>query len=176
MKTVASAVALLLLAMQGPAQAADLCSAVTSRHSQHALLDEKSGGFVQMIKPAPFPADAKPFVVQSDPTFQDIAFDIFPMGNDGAGLAVHYEGSEAEQYAMMFDRVSGRLVAVEIPNLNPEAESYLNMRAATIGGVPALFLNDEKTGTTVTRIVPWQNHKWGAVCKLTTTNGATPDK
>lgn len=169
MKIVAPAIALLLLA--GPAMAADLCQAVTVSHSQHALLDEKSGGIVEMAKPAPFPADAKAFVVQSDPTFQDISFDIFPMGGDGAGLAVHYEGSEAEQYTMMFDRLKDRLAAVEIPNLNPEAESYLNMRAATIGGTPALFLNDDKNGMTVTRIVPWQDHKWGAICKLT-----TPDK
>ena len=171
MRTVASVIALLLLAGRSPAMAADLCGTVTASHSLHALLDEKSGGIVQMTKPAPFPADAKAFVVRSDPTFQDIGFDIFPMGNDGAGLAVHYEGSEAEQYAMMFDRVGGRLVAVEIPNLNPDADSYLNMRAATIGGAPALFLNDEKDGVTVTRIAAWQDHKWGAMCKLT-----TPDK
>jgi hypothetical protein len=42
------------------------------------------------------------------------------------------------------------------------------MTAAAIGGVPALFLNQEKTGETVTRIVPWQDHKWGAVCELKT--------
>ena len=63
---------------------------------------------------------------------------------------------------------------MEIPNLNPEAASYLNMTAATIGGVPALFLNQEKSindgksGETVTRIVSWQDHAWGAVCELKT--------
>ena len=84
------------------------------------------------------------------------------------------EKNEAEQYAAMFDRVKGKLRAVEIPNLNPEAQSYLSMTAAAIAGVPALFLNQEKSindgkrGETVTRIVPWQDHKWGAVCELKT--------
>jgi hypothetical protein len=68
----------------------------------------------------------------------------------------------------MLDRVKGKLRTVEIPNLNPEAESYLNMTAATIGSVPALFLNQEKSDETVTRIVPWQNHTWGAICELKT--------
>jgi hypothetical protein len=165
-RAAASLAALLLTA--APAMAADLCQAVTAANSQHFLLDGKSGGIVQIIKPASFPDDAKAFVVKTDPTFQDQKFEIFPLGADGAGLAVHYEGSEAEQYAAMFDRVKGKLRAVEIPNLNPEAESYLNMTAAAIGGVPALFLNHEKTGETVTRIVPWQNHAWGAVCQFVT--------
>jgi len=162
----ASITALLLSAT--PAMAADLCQTVTASHSQPFLLDGKSGGIVQIAQPASFPDDARAFVVKSDPTFEGQKFEIFPMGADGAGFAVHYEGSEAEQYAAMFDRVKGKLRAVEIPNLNPEAQSYLNMTAATIGGVPALFLNQEKTGETVTRIVPWQNHAWGAVCELKT--------
>ena len=158
------ATALMLTA--APAMAADLCQAVTAGNSQHYLLGGKSGGIVQIVKPASFPEDARAFVVKSDPTFEGQKFEVFPLGADGAGLAVHYEGSEAEQYSTMFDRVGGRLRAVEIPNLNPEAESYLNMQAAIIGGVPALFLNNEKNGTT--RIVPWQNHTWGAICRLAT--------
>ena len=154
--------------------AADLCQAVTASHSQPFLLDGKSGGIVQIVQPASFPGDARAFVVKSDPTFEGQKFEIFPLGADGAGFAVHYEGSEAEQYAAMFDRVKGKLRVVEIPNLNPEAQSYLSMTAATIGGVPALFLNQEKSindgkiGETVTRIVPWQDHAWGAVCELKT--------
>ena len=46
-----------------------------------------------------------PLSPQSDPTFEGQKFEIFPLGADGAGFAVHYEGSEAEQYAAMFDRV-----------------------------------------------------------------------
>jgi hypothetical protein len=162
-KLVVSIAALLLSA--APATAADLCQTVTAAHSLQYLQDEKSGGIVAMIKPAAFPETVTAFVVKSDPSFQDQKFEIFPMGG-GAGLAVHYEGSEAEQYNMMFDRVGGALKAVEIPNLNPEAGSYLNLYAATIGGVPALFLNNQKPGGTVTRIVSWQDHKWGAVCEL----------
>ena len=160
-----------LLLSAAPAMAADLCQAVTASHSQPILLDGKSGGIVQIAKPASFPDDARAFVVKSDPTFEGQKFEIFPLGADGAGFAVHYEGSEAEQYAAMFDREKGKLRAVQIPNLNPEAQSYLNMTAAAIGGVPALFLNQEKTGETVTRIVPWQDHKWGTVCELKTVAG-----
>ena len=163
----AAAFAALLLSA-APAMAADLCQAVTASRGQPFLLEGKSGGIVQIAKPANFPDDARAFVVKSDPTFEGQKFEIFPLGTDGAGLAVHYEGSEAEQYAAMFDRVKGKLRAVEIPNLNPEAQSYLNMTAAVIAGVPALFLNQEKTGETVTRIVPWQDHKWGTVCELKT--------
>jgi len=165
-KTAAPLAALLLTA--APAMAADLCQAVTASGSQRFLLDEKSGGIVVLIKPAPVPDDVKEFVVRTDPTFQDQKFDLFPLGKDSAGLAVHYEGSEAEQYNVMFDRVKGRLRAVEIPNLNPEAASYRSLYAATIGGAPALFLNTERPGETVTRIAPWQDHKWGAVCELKT--------
>jgi hypothetical protein len=164
----AASIAAALLLSAAPAMAADLCQAVTASHSQRYLLDGTSGGIVQIVKPGAFPADAKVFVVASDPSFQDQKFEIFPLGADGAGLAVHYEGSEAEQYAAMFDRVKGKLRTVEIPNLNPEAESYLNMTTAAVGGVPALFLNQEKSGETVTRIVPWQNHAWGAICELKT--------
>jgi hypothetical protein len=164
MKTAAFLAALALMLTAAPAMAADLCQAVTAGNSLPYLLDGKSGGIVQIVKPASFPDDARAFVVKSDPTFEGQKFEIFPLGADGAGLAVHYEGSEAEQYSAMFDRAGGRLRAVEIPNLNPEAESYLNMQAAIIGGVPALFLNNEKSGTT--RIVPWQNHQWGAICRL----------
>jgi hypothetical protein len=168
-KTAAAFAALLLSA--APAMAADLCQAVTASHGQPFLLDGTSGGIVQIVKPASFPDDARAFVVKSDPTFEGQKFEIFPLGADGAGFAVHYEGSEAEQYAAMFDRVKGKLRAVEIPNLNPEVASYLNMTAAAIAGVPALFLNQEKSGETVTRIVSWQNHAWGAVCELKTAAG-----
>ena len=165
-----TAVLAALLLSVAPVQAADLCQTVTAAHSLPYLLDEKSGGIVQMIKPAAFPDAVTAFVVKNDPSFQDQKFEIFPLGG-GAGLAVHYEGSEAEQYNMMFDRVGGALKAVEIPNLNPEATSYLNLYAATIGGVPALFLNNEKPEGTITRIAPWQDHKWGAVCELKSAAG-----
>ena len=98
-----------LLLSAAPAMAADLCQAVTASHSQHYLLDGKSGGIVQIVRPASFPDDARAFVVKSDPTFEGQKFEIFPLGADGAGFAVHYEGSEAEQYAAMFDRVKGKL-------------------------------------------------------------------
>ena len=163
-----------LLLSAAPAMAADLCQAVTASHSQQYLLDEKSGGIVRIAKPAPFPADARAFVLKTDSTFEDPRFDIFPLGADGAGFAVHYEGSAAEQYATMFDRVKGRLREVLIPSLNHEGEGYDYVYAAAIGGVPALFLNhetfvdQERVGDAITRIVPWQDHKWGPICKLKT--------
>ena len=175
MKTAATFAALLLSA--APALAADLCQAVTASHSQPFLLDGKSGGIVQIVKPASFPDDARAFVVKSDTTFEGQKFEIFPMGADGAGFAVHYEGSAAEQYATMFDRVKGRLREVPIPSLNHEGEGYDYVYAAAIGGVPALFLNHEtfvdheRVGDAITRIVPWQDHKWGAVCELKTVAG-----
>lgn len=166
----AAALTLLLLG-QSPAWASDLCQAVTASHGQRYLLAEKSGGIVEMTRPAPFPADAKAFVVKSDESFQDQDFEIYPLGKTGAGFAVHYEGTLAEQYAFAFDRVGGRLRAVDVPNLNPKARDYREMKAATIAGTPALFSNDAEGARTVTRIVPWQDHRWGAVCEL-----ATPGK
>lgn len=160
--------ALLVLAGQGPALAADLCQAVTESHSQRYLLAEKSGGIVEMTKPVPFPADAKAFVVKSDETFEDQTFEIFPLGPGGAGFAVHYEGTLAEQYAFAFDRVGGTLRAVALPNLNPKTRDYREMKAASIAGTPALFSNDAEGARTVTRIIPWREHRWGAVCELTT--------
>ena len=159
--------AILLVAVSAmPAMAADLCQTVTASGSQHFLREEKSGGIVQMAKPAPSPADVKAFVVKSDETFQDQDFEIFPLGSSGAGFAVHYEGTLAEQYSFAFDRVGGKLVAVDIPNLNPKAKDYRETKIATIGGVPALFGNDTEDGKTVTRIAPWLGHQWGPVCEI----------
>ena len=161
----AAALALLLLG-QSPAWASDLCTAVTQSGSQRYLLAEKSGGIVEMTRPAPFPADVKAFVVKSDETFEDQTFEIFPLGPGGAGFAVHYEGTLAEQYAFAFDRVGGTLRAVDLPNLNPKARDYREMKAASIGGTPALFSNDAEGARTVTRIIPWREHRWGATCEL----------
>ena len=166
MKSVAS-FALLLLG-QSPAWASDLCTAVTQSGSARYLLAEKSGGIVEMTKPAPFPADAKAFVVKSDETFEDQTFEIFPLGPGGAGFAVHYEGTLAEQYSFAFDRVGGTLRAVALPNLNPKARDYREMKAASIAGTPALFSNDAEGARTVTRIIPWREHRWGAVCEFIT--------
>ena len=158
--------AALALFMANKAQAADLCQQVTASHSLQFLLDEKSGGVVQMIKPASFPADVKSFVIKSDDSFQDQEFQTFPLGKDGAGLAVHYEGSEAEQYTVMFDRVNGHLVKADPPNLNPTAQSYRNLWPVTIGGAPALFSSGDENGKPVTRIAPWQGHAWSAICEI----------
>jgi hypothetical protein len=156
------------LLVAGPALAADLCQAVAASGSARYLLEEKSGGIVEMAKPAPFPADVKAFVVKSDETFQDQDFEIFALGSGGAGLAVHYKGTLAEQYVFAFDRVGGKLVAVNVPNLNPQAKDYREAKIATIGGTPALFSNDAEGAEIVTRIVPWAGHQWGAVCDLAT--------
>lgn len=154
------------LLIAGKAQAADLCQQISASHSLSYLLDEKSGGIVQMIKSAPFPADVKLFVIKSDDSFQDQEFQTFPLGKDGAGMAVHYEGSEAEQYTVMFDRVNGHLVKADPPNLNPTAQSYRNLWPVTIGGAPALFSSGDENGNPVTRIAPWQRHTWGAICEI----------
>ncbi len=167
MKTCGATSALAALTLlAGEAQAADLCQQVTASHSLQFLLDEKSGGIVQMIKPASFPADVKSFVIKSDDSFQDQEFQTFPLGKDGAGLAVHYEGSEAEQYTVMFDRVNGHLAKVDLPNLNPTAQSYRNLWPVTIGGAPALFSSGDEGGKTITRIAPWQGHAWDAICEI----------
>jgi hypothetical protein len=168
---IAAAVAALLLSA-APVTAADLCQQATASHSLPFLLAEKSGGIVQMIKPAPFPADVKPFVIKSDETFQDQDIDIYPLGSGGAGFAVHYEGTLAEQYSFGFNRVGGKLRAIDLPNLNPNARDYRETKIATIAGTPALFGNDEgDDGKTVIRIVPWLGHAWGKLCEIDT---ATP--
>ena len=159
--------ALLLVAMSAaPALAADLCQAVTASGSARYLLAERSGGIVEMAKPAAFPADVKAFVVKSDETFQDQDFEIYPLGKSGAGFAVHYEGTLAEQYSFAFDRIGGRLKPVEIPNLNPKARDYRETKIAVIAGTPALFGNDAEEDKTVIRIAPWLGHAWGPVCEL----------
>jgi hypothetical protein len=150
-----------------PAMAADLCQQATASHSLPYLLAEKSGGIVMMTKSASFPADVKAFVVKSDETFQDQDVELFPLGPGGAGIAVHYEGTLAEQYSFGFDRTGGKLKAVDLPNLNPHARDYRETKIATIGGVPALFGNDEgDDGKTSIRVVPWLDHHWGAVCEI----------
>jgi hypothetical protein len=165
-KIIAASLAALLLGA-APALAADLCQAVTAGGGAQYLLAEKSGGIVEMAKPAAFPADVKAFVVKSDETFQDQDFEIYPLGKSGAGFAVHYEGTLAEQYSFAFDRVGGRLKAVEIPNLNPGAKDYRETKIAIIAGTPTLFGNDtEKDGKTVIRIAPWLGHQWGPVCEI----------
>jgi len=165
---IAAAVAVLLLTA-APAMAADLCRQATASHSLPYLLAEKSGGIVRITKSASIPAEVKRFVVKSDDSFEDQIFEIFPLGTGGAGIAVHYEGTEADQYTFGFDRNGGKLVAVDVPNLNPSAREYREMRVATIGGTPALFGNDEgDDGKTIIRIVPWLGHRWGAVCQIET--------
>lgn len=171
---IAATIAALLLTT-APAMAADLCQQVTTSHSVPYLLAEKSGGIVQMTKPATIPADVKAFIVKSDETFQDQDFELFPLGTGGAGIAVHYEGTLAEQYSFGFDRVGGKLRAIDLPNLNPAARDYRETKVTTIGGTPALFGNDEgDDGKTIIRVVPWQGHGWGPVCEIETPTPAAP--
>jgi hypothetical protein len=163
-----AAITAALLLTAAPALAADLCQQAATNNSLPYLLAEKSGGIVQMTKAASFPADVKAFVVKSDETFQDQDVEIFPLGSGGAGIAVHYEGTLAEQYSFGFDRSGGKLIAVDLPNLNPHARDYRETKIATIGGTPALFGNDEgDDGKTMIRIVRWLGHRWGAVCEIT---------
>jgi hypothetical protein len=165
---IATAIAALLLTTV-PVSAADLCHQATASHSVTYLLAEKSGGIVAMTKPATFPAGVKAFVVKSDETFQDQDFEIFPLGSGGAGVAVHYEGTLAEQYSFGFDRAGGKLRAIDLPNLNPAARDYRETKIATIGGKPALFSNDDgDDGRTIIRITPWRGHGWGRVCEIDT--------
>lgn len=145
-----------------PAFAADPCRTVTASGGVQYLRAEKSGGAVHMTAPTSFPADVKPFVVKSDETFQDQDFQVFPLGGGGAGLALHYEGTLAEQYFFAFDRVGGKLKPVEMPNLNVKAQDYKESKVATIGGVPVLFMNDDG----VVRIAPWQGHGFGPACEI----------
>src|ERR1700749_4689436 len=94
--------ALVLAAL--PARAADVCAAV-------------AGGAAPGLTPqASFPADVKPFVIKADPTFQDQVIELYPLGKDGAGLGVHYEGTLATEYMVAFarvgDRMKGKLIQV----------------------------------------------------------------
>jgi hypothetical protein len=166
---------LFAMSVATPALAADLCRQASASHSLAYLLAEKSGGIVQMTRPATIAADVKAFVVKSDETFQDQDFEIFPLGTGGAGVAVHYEGTLAEQYSFGFDRNGGKLRAVDLPNLNPNARDYRETKAAIIAGVPALFSNDEgDDGKTIIRIVPWLGHGWGTICEIETPTPAVP--
>lgn len=151
------------------ARAADICRIVGASGDLQYLETGKSGGDVTMTPQARFPADVKPFVIKTDPTFQDQVIELYPLGSDGAGLALHYEGTLPTEYFVTFDRVgdgeTGKLVSVALPNLNPEADDYFEARVATIGGLPVLFSTREADGKKVTRIAPWQGHRFGPVCE-----------
>jgi hypothetical protein len=114
---------------------------------------------------ANFPADVKPFVIKTDPTFQDQVIELYPLGNDGAGLAIHYEGTLATEFLVTFDRIGGKLASVPMPNLNPEADEYFEAHVATVNGAPILFSTREVEGKKVTRIAAWTGHAWGRVCE-----------
>ena len=147
----ALAAALSIAATQ--AKAADICAAV-------------AGG--ALLSPAPqasFPADVKPFVIKTDPTFQDQVIELYPLGRNGAGLAVHYEGTLATEYMVAFDRRAGTLASVPVPNLNPEADEYFEAHVATMNGAPVLFSTRDADGKKLTRIAPWLGHAFGPVCE-----------
>ena len=142
--------AFILAAM--PARA-DVCAAV-------------AGGAAPVLTPqANFPADVKPFVIRTDPTFQDQVIELYPLGKDGAGMAIHYEGTLATEYLVTFDRAKGKLVSVATPNLNPEADEYFEAHVATMSGTPILFSTREAGGKKITRMAPWTGHAWGPVCE-----------
>src|ERR1700749_3463253 len=86
------------------AEAAELCAGVAH------------GAALRPAPQATFPADVKPFVVKADPTFQDQVIELYPLGKDGAGLGVHYEGTLATEYMVAFarvgDRMKGKLIQV----------------------------------------------------------------
>jgi hypothetical protein len=136
-----------------PARAAEICAAV-------------AGG--APLVPAPqarFPADVKPFVIAADPTFQDQPMELYALGKDGAGLAIHYEGTLATEYLVAFDRVGGALKRVALPDLNPEADEYFEAHVALVGGTPVLFSSREADGRKTTRIAPWTGHEFGPICE-----------
>ena len=158
----------LLFAATG-ARAADICRIVTASGDLQFLEAGKSGGDVVITPQAEFPSDVKPFVIKTDPTFQDQVIELYPLGENGAGLALHYEGTLPTEYFVTFDRVGdrtkGKLVAVALPNLNREADDYFEAQVATVGGLPILFSTREANGRKVTRIAPWTGHAWGPVCE-----------
>lgn len=151
MLRISALLALLLIAL--PARAADICAAV-------------AGGVALTPTPqASFPEDVKPFVIKTDPTFQGQAIELYPLGKDGAGLAIHYEGTLATEYLVGFDRVKGRLVQVPLPDLNPEADEYFEAHLAIVNGAPILFSTREANGKKITRISTWLGHAFGPVCE-----------
>ena len=151
------------------ARAADICRIVTASGDLEHLQAGRSGGDVTITPQAEFPSDVKPFVIKTDPTFQDQVIEFYPLGGHGAGLALHYEGTLPTEFFVSFDRVGdrakGRLVAVPVPNLNPEADDYFEARVATVGGMPVLFSTRESDGRKITRIAPWLGHGFGPVCE-----------
>jgi hypothetical protein len=144
---------LVLLLAALPARAADLCAQVAG------------GAPLVPVPQAAFPADVKPFVIADDPTFQDQLIELYPLGKTGAGLAVHYEGTLAEQYLAAFDRVNGKLKSVAVPNLNSETDDYFEAHLATVNGAPVLFGTHEADGKTLVRLAPWTGHQFGPICE-----------
>ncbi|HXS06717.1 MAG TPA: hypothetical protein VN723_08015 [Rhizomicrobium sp.] len=161
--------AVAFLAIAWPARAADICQIVSSDGDLRHLEAAKSGGDVAITPQASFPDDVKPFVIKTDPTFQDQVIELYPLGKDGAGLALHYEGTLPTEYFVAFDRLGdrekGKLISVALPNLNPEADDYFEARVATIGGTPVLFSTREAEGKKRTRLAPWTGHGFGPVCE-----------
>ena len=151
------------------AQAADICQIVSASGDLKYLEAGKSGGSVVLTPQAGFPEDVKPFVIKADPTFEDQVIEFYPLGETGAGLALHYEGTLPTEYFVTFDRVGertkGKLVTVTLPDLNPERDDYFEAHVATVGGLPILFSTRETDGRKSTRIAPWLGHAWGPVCK-----------
>ncbi|HEY2836127.1 MAG TPA: hypothetical protein VGI89_06115 [Rhizomicrobium sp.] len=152
-----------------PARAADICRIVTASGDLRYLQAVKSGGDVMITPQSRFPEDVKPFVIKTDPTFQDQVIELYPLGTKGAGLALHYEGTLPTEFFVTFDRVSdpekGKLVAVAVPDLNPEADDYFEAHVATVGGTPVLFSTREVGGKKRTRIAAWRGHAWSPVCE-----------
>lgn len=142
----------LLLTATG-ARAADLCATVVA------------GSPPVLTRKATLPADVKAFVVKTDPTFQDQVIELYPLGKDGAGVAIHYEGTLATEYLVAFDRTKGALKAVVLPDLNAEADEYFEAHVATVGGAPVLFSTREVDGKKHTRIAPWLGHAFGPICE-----------
>ena len=151
------------------AQAADICQIVAASGDLQYLEAGKSGGDVLITPQARFPDDVKPFVIKTDPTFQDQVIELYPLGTDGAGLALHYEGTLPTEYFVTFDRVGdrtkGRLVSVALPNLNPEADNYFEAQVATVGGLAILFSAGDRDAKKPTRITAWTGHAWSPVCE-----------
>ena len=144
---------LALLFAAVPARAADICAAVDS------------GAPIVPTPQASFSADVKAFAIKTDPTFQGQVIELYPLGKDGAGLAVHYEGTLATEYMVTFQRVKGMLMSVPLPDLNPEADEYFEAHVATVNGAPVLFSTREVGGKKITRIAPWAGQAWGRVCE-----------
>ena len=148
---IATFLAALLAAL--PARAAEVCVQVAG------------GAPLVPVPQARFPADVKPFVTAADPSFQDQVIELYPLGKGGAGLAVHYEGTLASEYLVAFDRIEGKLKAVPVPDLNPEADDYFEAHVALVKGTAVLFSTREVAGKKITRLAPWLGHGFGPVCE-----------